>query len=751
MKEEFLNKIKNNEYISNRLYQSVKDEYPNFNIEKYNNKVLDGLKEKYKDYFQNMFKGIDDNIVLDDEQIKAILSDEASALIIAGAGTGKTTTMTAKVKYLVDIKKVEPSKILVMSYTKKATQELEKRIVGDFNIPAHITTFHSLGLEYIRNIFKNRKCSVIDYNDREEIFFNYFCEVFKDKNKLKDILNTFEVSKVNMSWVFSKWFLQNYEKFNTFEELIEEYKRHKIEEAKNSSIGIKGFINNWVEKRINSEDVVTIQGEYVKSASEAVIANYLYKNGIIYSYEKIYSELMEDRKVYKPDFTIDVAGEEIYIEYFGIDEEKYNKNKEQKIKFHKEHNNKFIDLDMTPIEKIEEELNKKLQEYGVKYNKKTDEEIYSRILDNNKLSLIYPFKNFFYEIINVIKESVNRENYQEIIKDYINTLKEEKNDAIKQYKYLNDFYVYYQKNLYGAEIYKFDYSDLLYYANKYIENISINNDLNFEYIIIDEYQDISQYKYELAKKTVDRNHAKIYAVGDDWQSIYSFSGSRIEYTYNFKKYFKDAVLFKINRTYRNSQELLNVSGEFVMRNPDQIKKYLLSNKHLNRPVEFVYFDDNYEYDKLKEVILNIHNSNPNHNILVLGRTNAIINRCFDTDYLNDELGTKISFVGYEDIELEGMTIHKSKGLTFDEVIVIGLNKSFPSSDKSNYWIISLFRYPSVIEKIPYAEERRLFYVALTRTKNKVYLLVNKDETKQSVFINEIKEICYERQARYTTK
>lgn len=745
MKEEFLNKIKNNEYISNRLYQSVKDEYQNFNIEEYNSEVLDSLKEKYKDYFQNMFKGIDDNIVLDDEQIKAILSDEDSALIIAGAGTGKTTTMTAKVKYLVDIKKVEPSKILVMSYTKKATQELEKRLVGDFNIPVHIITFHSLGLEYIRNIFKNRKCSVIDYNDREEIFFNYFCEVFKDKNKLKDILNTFEVSKVNMSWVFSKWFLQNYEKFNTFEELIEEYKRHKIEEAKKSSIGIKGFINNWVEKRINSEDVVTIQGEYVKSASEAVIANYLYKNGIIYSYEKIYSELMEDRKVYKPDFTIDVAGEEIYIEYFGIDEEKYNKNKEQKIKFHKEHNNKFIDLDMTPIEKIEEELNKKLREYGVKYNKKTDEEIYSRILDNNKLSLIYPFKNFFYEIINVIKESVNRENYQEIIKDYINTLKEEKNDAIKQYKYLNEFYVYYQKNLYGAEIYKFDYSDLLYYANKYIENISINNDLNFEYIIIDEYQDISQYKYELAKKTVDRNHAKIYAVGDDWQSIYSFSGSRIEYTYNFKKYFKDAVLFRINRTYRNSQELLNVSGEFVMRNPDQIKKYLLSNKHLNRPVEFVYFDDNHEYDKLKEIILNIHNSNPDHNILVLGRTNAIINRCFDTDYLNDELGTKISFVGYEDIELEGMTIHKSKGLTFDEVIVIGLNKSFPSSDKSNYWIISLFRYPSVIEKIPYAEERRLFYVALTRTKNKVYLFVNKDEIKQSVFINEIKEICYNKQ------
>ncbi len=740
MKEEFKRKVKNREYISNRLYQSVKNDYPNFDIEKYNNIILTFLSNKYKEYFQNMFKGIDDNIVLDDEQIRAILSDEDSALIIAGAGTGKTTTMTAKVKYLVDIKKVDPSKILVMSYTKKATQELEKRILGDFNIPAHITTFHSLGYEYIRNIFKNRKCSVVDFNDREAIFFDYFCEIFKNKNKLKDILETFDITVTNMQWVFSKWFLQNYENYNTYEELILEYKKYKINEGKSLPNGIKGYIDYWVEKRINQENIITIQGELVKSASEAVIANFLYKNNILYSYEKIYTELMDNNKIYKPDFTIDIGGEEIYIEYFGLDDEKYNKNKKEKIKFHKEHNNKFIELDKTPLENIEKELSIKLQEFGIKLNKRSDEEIYSRILDNNKLSLIYPFKNFFYDVIDVIKESINRDNYQRIIKDYIEKLNSEKEQAKKQYSYINEFYIYYQRQLYGAEIYKFDYSDLLYYANKYIENLGINNDLNFEYIIIDEYQDISQFKYELTKKTVDRNHAKIYAVGDDWQSIYSFSGSRIEYIYNFKDYFKDAVIFRISRTYRNSQELLNVSGEFVMRNPDQIKKYLESSKHLDKPIEFIYFDNGQEYETLKDIILNIHKNNPTHNILVLGRTNAIIKRCFDTDYFNDELGTKISFIGYEDIDLEGMTIHKSKGLTFDEVIVIGLNKSFPSSDKEIYWITSLFRYPTINERIPYAEERRLFYVALTRTKNKVYLLVNRDEDKQSVFIREIKEI-----------
>lgn len=742
MKEEFITKIKNNEYISNKLYQQVKLLYPNFDIEKYNTKILTQLQTKYKSYFQNIFKDIDKNIILDDDQIKAILSEEDSALIIAGAGTGKTTTMTAKVKYLVDIKKVEPSKILVMSYTKKATQELEKRIAGDFNIPAHITTFHSLGYEYIRNIFKDRKCTVIDYQTKELIFLNYFSEIFKNKPKLEEMLKTYSVTKANNAWLFSKWFLQNYKEYNTFEEMIESYKKYKLEEAIQSNIGLEGHINNWVEKRINSEDTITIQGEYVKSASEAIIANFLYKNGIPYIYEKIYKELMEDNKVYKPDFTIDIAGEEIYIEYFGLDDKKYNKIKEEKQKFHKLHNNKFIELDQTPLDKIEEELNNKLQKLGIKYEPKTNEEIYNRILDNNKLSLIYPFKNFFYTIINVIKESPNRENYQQIIKEYIETLTVEKQEAIKQYKYLNEFYKYYQKNLYGTEIYQFDFSDLLYYANKYIQNINTNNNLNFDYIIIDEYQDISQNRYELINNTVKRNNAKIYAVGDDWQSIYSFSGSRIEYTYNFNKYFKDSKLFKINTTYRNSQELLNISGNFIMKNNDQIKKYLKSSKHINNPVEFIYFDDAHEYDKLKEVILNIHKTNPNHNILVLGRTNSIINKCFKTDYLNDDLDTKITFKGYEDIELDGMTIHKSKGLTFDEVILIGLDNKFPINQKSTYWMISLFRYPTIEEQIPFAEERRLFYVALTRTKNKVYLLVNKDQTKQSIFINEIKEMKY---------
>lgn len=171
--ELFKSKYNNNEYISKYLAKMAVNKPIGFNLDSYNNKVLDNLYIKYKSYFDTMYRGIDDNIRLDEEQIKAILTDEDFSLIIAGAGTGKTTTMAAKVKYLVDIKKVDPEKILVMSFTRKATEELDKRIRLDFNIPVVVSTFHALGYMHIKSIFKNHKCSIVGDNEKNQIFLKY--------------------------------------------------------------------------------------------------------------------------------------------------------------------------------------------------------------------------------------------------------------------------------------------------------------------------------------------------------------------------------------------------------------------------------------------------------------------------------------------------------------------------------------------------------------------------------------------------
>ena len=746
-------KLKNNEYISNLLYLKKlgedKDSISSFDIDKHNDKVLEKEYEKYKDYFANMYVGIDDNIHLDEEQIKAILADEDYSLIIAGAGTGKTTTMASKVKYLVDKKGINPSKILVMSFAKKATEELKKRIQIDFNIPATITTFHSLGLMYIREIFNNRKCFVVDENIRDEIFINYFEEeIFSNKEKLKDVMKIFDniISKENL---FAQFLRNNYDKYETYNLLFEAYKNKKLEEA--NDIGLKDVVNGLLEKSLNREVVYTINGELVKSKGEAVIANFLFCNNIDYKYEKLYEELVNDRRTYRPDFTLNLAGEDVYVEYFGLSNYKeseistYEKIRKIKEDYHRINKTKFIKIDYKREEDLVQTLKSELLNMGFVLKPKTYEEIFMSILDNNKCALLFRFKYFLYKCIDLMKSYPNRSNIVEVVNKYILTLNnEEEKKAIKrQFEYIYDFYIYYQKKLYGAVDYGFDFSDMIYYANKYIERVGRNNKLNFEYIIIDEYQDISKDRYELTKKIARRNNSKLVAVGDDWQAIYGFSGSRVEYTYNFLKYFEGAKLFRITKTYRNSQSLVNYSGEFVMKNDVQIKKKLVSNKEIYKPVRFVKFEDGKEYEYLKKLILEINENFPSEHILILGRTNKIINRCFDDKELIDSIDTKIKYLGYEDIDIDGMTMHKSKGLTSDQVILIGLDQNFPSSKTSLFWLENLFRPLEMDEPIPFAEERRLFYVALTRTKNYVYLLINENKEKRSTFINEIYSIIKE--------
>ncbi len=699
-------------------------------------------------YFDDMFKGIDDNIVLDDNQREAILSKNDKVLIIAGAGTGKTTTMGAKVKYLVDIKHVDPKKILVMSYTKKATNELEELIVDDFNIGAHVTTFHSLGFEYIRKIFPNRNCYVLSYNDKEEIFLKYFKELFKNKSKIKTIIDNF-TDYSRSKYLFSDFFIKNYEKYENYDSFFEAYKRKKFSDA--YSYGLRKLIDEWVEKRLNFPDLITINGEYVKSAAEFKIANFLFTHGIDYEYEKIYSEIMEDRRTYRPDFTIDYGGKKIYLEYFGLDDDKYNRNKLKKLEYFKNNDlTTFIYLDRVNLDSIEEELDKRLKELNIVYRIKSDEEIYDRILEINKLSNIFQFKNFMYNMVDAIKEYPDRG----IINDVFSKAIQEMNDiereiAVYQKNIILEFYKYYYDECYKPDSYGFDYADLLYFSNKYLNRITDKTYDNFDYIIIDEYQDISESKYLLTKNTLERCNAKLFVVGDDWQSIYSFSGSDIKYIYNIQKYFPDITIYKITNTYRNSQKLIDYAGEFIMRNKMQIQKNLVSEKQLENPIvfkEFSFYDEDNIYDSnneylcLKETINEIHKNYPDHNILILARTNYKIDHIFaDPDFI-DSLDTKIIYKEFEDLDIEGMTIHKSKGLTFDEVIVIGLNNKFPSSKNEPFWMMECLKHKLEPEGISYPEERRLFYVALTRTRNHVYLLKAHEAKYRSCFIDELESI-----------
>lgn len=264
-----------------------------------------------------------------------------------------------------------------------------------------------------------------------------------------------------------------------------------------------------------------------------------------------------------------------------------------------------------------------------------------------------------------------------------------------------------------------DFDDLIIDS----KNIIDNKYGKYKYVIIDEYQDTSYIRFELIKRIVDNNNAKLMVVGDDFQSIYRFTGCNIDLFTNFSKYFSNPSIMYISNTYRNSQELVKIAGDFVMKNKYQIKKELKSNKQLDKPVKIVYYKN--IVITIKKIIDMIDSS-----ILIIGRNNNDINMIID----NNTFKYKDGKVIYKNKDITYLTAHKSKGLEYDNVIIINLvdrTLGFPSKLKDDITLKDLVSE----EKYPFSEERRLFYVALTRTKNNVYLLspfINK-----SIFVKEL--------------
>jgi len=276
--------------------------------------------------------------------------------------------------------------------------------------------------------------------------------------------------------------------------------------------------------------------------------------------------------------------------------------------------------------------------------------------------------------------------------------------------YIRKIYKEYEDNLnFNNEI---DFNDMV---NKAIYLVNSKGIKNYKYIIIDEFQDTSLSKINLIKAIQKKTKAKIVAVGDDWQSIYRFSGCDINNFLKFKNYFSYSEEVIIKNTYRNSKELLKISSSFIMKNKNQIRKKLNSFKVNKKPVKIYYYENDYE-NKLFEVVNKIKGEK-----LVLGRNNKDIRKSMSI------------LKGRKDIKI--MTVHKSKGLEADNVILVGLDDSilgFPNKIIQN----NILKYVlSDKDNYPYEEERRLFYVALTRTKNDVYLLVNKNNP--SIFVKEL--------------
>ena len=715
---------------------------------------------------------------LDSQQRNAIVVDEDAVRVIAGAGSGKTFTIQGKVKYLTEKRDVDPSEILAISFSNASVNDLEERIAE----PIDIKTFHKVGKDILTQ-----------YNQYSR----------PDTSALKRIIKRYLTKKALKSEDISK-------------KLIEFFSFYINVPPSEEDIKYEGDLLDWQEgvdfstlkRRFKNKQRETLNNEIVRSYEELYIANFLFIHGINYTYEKIYSypnknferefnkfkeflfsfdeeipdELKNDIvrsllnltdiceeyeiKDYFPDFYLNDYN--IYIEHFGLNRncenhligekssEEYVKEMEWKRKVHKKYETTLIETFSyyQSENRLLTRLAEKLQAQGVEFNEIDYRQVYAILLENKTIKEWEDFIVLLKTFIELFKgNNYDGDKFKEFY-EYVDGFKSSfsKDRTIAFLKIVEEIYNDYEAYL--LKIKKIDFNDMINKASDCIVKNGLN--LPYKYIIVDEYQDTSFTRYNLLRNICDNIGAKIMVVGDDWQSIYSFSGCDVNIFTKFDNFFDVCETRYVEKTYRNSQQLIDASSNFVMKNPDQSRKELKSSKSLECPIKIVKFDNDFdEILKFELIIKNIINQSKfeNKKILILGRNNKdIFNLLKNFNVKNEDGKRKFEILGDEDklrrdkfvkivyrynpdVNIEYRTVHQSKGLECDNVILINLKNwraGFPNKMVDDPVLNFVKRNG---DSFSYAEERRLFYVALTRTKNNVYLLA--PYFKSSVFIQEL--------------
>lgn len=471
------------------------------------------------------------DIVLDEEQCKVIEDVNHNMIVIAGAGSGKTTTMVAKVKYLVEQNKIEPSDILFLSFTKDTVGEIRNQLWNQYNIKIDIMTFHSLALTIVKKAYPQ---------------IQVLCDP-------KPVL------------------------------------RKLIKEECNNNLNFKYSFNQIVPSPLfrNNEDFI----------SQFIVFLERKRTKGIHTHELVKQSNIKRKML-------------IFLDVCQLLERKY-------------------------------------------------------------------------------------ESYQ-----------------------LNHYFI--------------DFYSMIIEATELIKMETVK--LKYRYIIIDEYQDISLERFLFIQALYRQCQAYFIAVGDDWQAIYGFSGSRVVLFHLFHKLIPDVQEYYLLNTYRNSQELIDIAGRFIMKDKMLYQKNLLSKKHIQNPIQYCYY---YHWNRKKKLLQAIHKlAEISHTILILGRYKKDIAILKEIPLLTINPDNRIIYCHYPKVRIQYLTVHAAKGLGYDNVIVMNMKNNkygFPSKVQDN----EIMHLLASGDDSQAYEERRLFYVALTRSKNYVYLMIPMFQ--QSRYVKEIKK------------
>lgn len=685
----------------------------------HNKKFVSDELEANKLYFDHVLG----KYPLDPQQRDSIVKLEDNCLVIASAGSGKTSTIVSKAKYLVEKQHILPSKILLLTYTKKAANELLERM----NIEGiNSGTFHSLAYRIIAET-TGMAPSICDADVPLNVFHKLVVENAAFLHAIDNyIINLQSMMKMEHDYVDSFAYFEDRKKY-----------------------GIQALFPDVDGKII-----------FTRSEEEKRLCSILTRWGVPFRYECDYpfNTRTPERRQYKPDFTIYFKDEQglwqrIFLEHFAVDgrnqvprwfgegtrggwkaaNQKYHDGIKWKRDTHRQYHTTLIETTSANFHNgtVEAVLREQLTKYGVPIKERTDKELFDMLVSRNRqlektvftllLSFITLMKANEKTIDGLLAETQHEDGH-------LATLLEQRNRYILT-EIVKPFYESYEAEL--AKNYEIDFTDAIIQATQICREGLWKQ---YDYILVDEFQDISVDRYKLLQALrSDKPKTKLFCVGDDWQSIFRFAGSDMALFYDFEKYFGYTELCKIEKTYRFHQPLIYNSSEFVMKNPEQKKKNICTPegdlKHT-----YLYFmkcesEDDGVIKKVEEIVTSLP---ADEDILLMGRYNYdAMSLGFKGKIDNKDNRIKVKIAGRE---LFFLSVHSAKGLEADHVILINCNQGaygFPSLIEDDPILDFVL---SRGESYPFAEERRLFYVAMTRAKKRMYILY--DKKRPSPFISE---------------
>ena len=713
-------------------------------LQQYQQSYVASEQKRFADYFST----IEANPLTHHQQI-ACITDEVNNLVLAGAGTGKTSVMVGRAGYLINSNQARPDEILLLAFGKKAAKEMSERINTRLGInDLSISTFHALGQSIIATV-EGKQPSLSPLAQDEKAKQTWLHQQF---SHLLTLSSNADLRALTLEY------------FNLY--LFEQKRAFEFNSRGEHYAYLK------------DNNIKSLQGDKVKSYGELLIANWLFKMGIKYHYQVPYLSKDPHRKVpvpqikaldfrpYKPAFYL--PDKNIYIEFWQldnngetpafIDKTLYQQGIAWQRQLHQHHQTRLIETSDVLLEQgnLLPTLAKQLTQLGTCFNPLSDDDLFSAFADTGAIDKL---TNLLGQMLSLYKGGGFDSNklskqIKQLYGQQQNNLPFAKNNTSSAQinlalQLLAPLYQAYQAML--AQQRQIDFDDMIIKATRYIQTGKFTSP--WSYIMVDEFQDISAPRAGLVKALRDAvSGASLFCVGDDWQAIYRFAGSEVSLTRDFADYFGETQITTLDKTFRFNNSICDIASRFVSKNPAQLAKTLTTLNQVDKPAVSLYLSDltNTENNlaRLKTIFTAIStqictqistqiasqslDNKASFSVFLLARYHYLLP---EREQLTDLSQT------FPYLNISALTIHASKGMEADFVVVLGLcqgKHGFPA-DKVNHLLIETLlpveQSQPTTGAYRHAEERRLFYVALTRAKHQIYLLA--DEHRPSEFVLEL--------------